>query len=166
MQLRGGGPGMTELEVTAVGDCVIKKMGAYAYGFDAFILSGRRINTVIGRGTNKLITDGEMVRVAAAGRYEGYASTSARSVVAGGATKEQAELIEHSIKAHTLAAEKYVYNGIERDVEAAAWDYLANHGLGDYQVTALHTAQELRNALKRARLPGRRTAGYRRMSPT
>lgn len=127
-------PGMTELEVTAYGDYVARKMGAYGYSWDGFILSGPRINTCIGRGVNKKIEAGELVRIGYASRYEGYSSTAARSVVAGGATKEQAEFIDHSIRAHELAAGKYVYGGLEREVELAAWNYLEKHGLGRYQV--------------------------------
>jgi Xaa-Pro aminopeptidase len=127
-------PGMTELEVTAYGDYVTKTMGAYGYSWDGFILSGPRINTCIGRGTNKKIQAGELVRIGYASKYEGYSSTAARSVVAGGATKEQAQFIDHSIRAHELAAAKYVYGGLERDVELAAWNYLEEHDLGKYQV--------------------------------
>ncbi len=127
-------PGMTELEVTAYGDYVAKSMGAYGYSWDGFILSGPRVNTCIGRGINKKIESGELVRIGYATRYEGYSSTAARSVVAGGATKEQAQFIDHSIRAHELAAEKYVFGGLERDVELAAWNYLSEHDLGRYQV--------------------------------
>ena len=127
-------PGMRELEITAYGDYVMKNMGAYGYGFDSFILSGERINTCIGRGTNKVVRAGEMVRIAASARYEGYASTAARTVVAGGASREQAEFIEHVIKAHELAADKFICGGLEREVETAAWDYLKKHSLGQYQV--------------------------------
>lgn len=124
-------PGMTELEVTAVGDYVMKSMGAACYGFDSFLLSGPRIDCIIGRGSNKVIQPGEMVSIGASCRYEGYASTARRMVIAGGEpTKGQREFLEHGIKAHLLSVEKFFYGGAERDVDLAARNYFRSVGFG------------------------------------
>lgn len=87
-------PGIRELEVTAVGDYVMKKMGAYAYGFDSFVTAGERSNTIMGRGTNRIIKKGELVSIGASARYEGYASTARRMAVAGGFSKKHIEYYE------------------------------------------------------------------------
>jgi len=128
-------PGMTELELAAIGDYVMKKMGASAYGFDSMTLSGNRINTIIGRGTNKIIKSGELVSIRASCRYEGYASVTGRMVIAGGeGTKEQIKFLEHGLKAHELSVEKFFYGGQEKDVDLAARNYFKQHNMAKYQI--------------------------------
>ena len=51
-------PGTRELEVAAAGDAVCKKLGAYGYGFDTMVCSGPRIDTIIGRSTNRVVQRG------------------------------------------------------------------------------------------------------------
>jgi len=51
-------PGTRELEVAAAGDAVCKKLGAYGYGFDTMVCSGPRIDTIIGRSTNRVVSAG------------------------------------------------------------------------------------------------------------
>ena len=128
-------PGKTELELAAIGDYVMKKMGASSYGFDTFVLSGERINTIIGRSTNKVIKPGEFLSIGVSCRYEGYASIARRMVIAGRkGTKEQIEFLEHGLKAYELSVEKFVYGALEKDVDLAARNYFKQHNLAKYQI--------------------------------
>jgi len=128
-------PGKTELELAAIGDYVMKKMGASSYGFDTFVLSGERINTIIGRSTNKVIKPGEFISIGVSCRYEGYASVARRMVIAGGkGTKEQIQFLEHGLRAYKLAVEKFIYRGLEKDVDLAARNYFKQHNLAKYQL--------------------------------
>ena len=126
--------GMTELEVTAVGDYVMKKMGAYAYGFDSFLTSGERSNSIMGRGTNKVIRNGEPVAVGVSARYEGYASTARRMMVCGGFTKKYIEYYEKLAQAQEIAAENFKYGLPKNGIEKAVWDHWKKLGLFKYKV--------------------------------
>ena len=125
-------PGMRELEVAAYGDFAMKSLGAYGYGFETIVCSGPRINTIIGRSANRVIEDGDMVMLGASPRFEGYTSALGRTVVAGSASPEQAEFLDHGIHAQALAAAKLAVGRPARDVDLAARDYLASVGLARY----------------------------------
>lgn len=141
--------GMTELELTAVGDYVMKRMGASVYGFDTFLLSGPRINTIIGRGTHKVIKRGELVSIGVASRFNGYASTARRMAVCGGEpTKAQKELMDRTVKAHELAVEQFVEGNRRCDLNRTVTKYFDQFDLSKYQVytcahgTGIHECQE------------------------
>ena len=125
-------PGLRELEVAAEGDAVCKKLGAYGYGFDAMVCSGPRIDTIIGRSTNRVIQRGDLVMLGVSPRFEGYTSALGRTVVAGGATAEQAAFLDHGIHAHELAIAQLVAGKPAREVDLAARRYLTSVGLGQY----------------------------------
>ena len=125
-------PGVRELELAAHADYVMKKMGAYNYGFDAIICSGPRINTIIGRSSNKLIGEGEMVMLGVSPRYEGYTSALGRTVVAGKSTAEQRDFLNHGIEAYERAASQFKLGNPARTVDGAAREYLTAVGLGAY----------------------------------
>jgi Xaa-Pro aminopeptidase len=125
-------PGARELEVAAAGDAVCKKLGAYAYGFDTMVCSGPRIDTIIGRSTNRVIQRGDLVMLGVSPRFEGYTSAMGRTVVAGGATAKQAAFLDHGIHAHELAIGQLMAGKPAREVDLAARGYLNSVGLGQY----------------------------------
>ncbi len=130
--LRACRPGMRELEVAAAGDGVLKQRGAYGVGFDTIVCSGLRINTIIGRATNRKIERGDMVMLGVSPRYEGYTSALGRTVVAGSANREQAEFLDHGIRAHVLAAGQFKVGSPAREVDLAARNYFRKVGLERY----------------------------------
>ena len=125
-------PSIRELEVAAAGDAVCKKLGAYGYGFDAMVCSGPRINTIIGRATNRVVQRGDLVMLGVSPRFDGYTSALGRTVVAGGASAEQAAFLNHGIHAHELAVNQLVAGKPAREVDLAARRYLNSVGLGQY----------------------------------
>lgn len=125
-------PGMTELQLAAIGDATVKSEGAYSYGWDTMVLSGPRINSIIGRSSNKRIEQGELVLVGACPRYAGYASTVGRTVVAGQPTAEQAQFLAAGARALELAAQHLVAGGPARDVDRVPRAYLDEQGLGAF----------------------------------
>ena len=125
-------PGIRELEVAAAGDAVCKKLGAYGYGFDTMVCSGPRINTIIGRSSNRVVQRGDLVMLGVSPRFEGYTSALGRTVVAGGATAKQAAFLDHGIHAHELAITQLVAGKPAREVDLAARRYLNSVELGQY----------------------------------
>ncbi len=127
-------PGKTELQVAAVGDYTIKMLGAYNSGFDTIVCSGPRINSVIGRATARVISEGEMVMLGVAPRYNGYTSASGRTVVAGPAGLAQLELLDHAAYALQLAAAELREGNEARNVDLVPRQYLREHGLGEFHM--------------------------------
>jgi len=125
-------PGLRELELAAEADQVMKQMGAYGYGFDTMVCSGPRINTIIGRSSNRVIKDGEIVMLGVSPRYEGYTSALGRTIVAGTASAEQREFLDRGIEGYDLAAKAFKAGQPARTVDAAARNYLTSVGLGRY----------------------------------
>ncbi|MBM3705692.1 MAG: aminopeptidase P family protein [Actinobacteria bacterium] len=127
-------PGMRELEVAAYGDYVCKSMGAYNYGYDTLVTSGERINTIIGRSGNKVIKEGEVCIFGACARYEGYCGAPSRTIVVGGANRKQAEFLDHGLRVHEAALEKYAFGKPARDLDIAAREMHATAGFAGYQM--------------------------------
>jgi Xaa-Pro aminopeptidase len=127
--LRAVRPGVRELEVAACADYVMKAKGADRFGFTTIVQSGKRVTSNIGRATEKIIEAGDMVVLGCSGRYEGLCSASGRTVVAGGANPDQAELMRHAVKAFELGTAKLVCGRPAREADAASREYLKSVGL-------------------------------------
>jgi Xaa-Pro aminopeptidase len=125
-------PGLRELELASHADFVMKKLGAYGFGFDTMVCSGPRINTIIGRSTNRVLQEGELVLLGVSPRFEGYTSALGRTVVTGRASDDQIRFLDHGIAAYELAAKELVLGGPARSIDLAAREYLKNAGLGPY----------------------------------
>jgi Xaa-Pro aminopeptidase len=125
-------PGVTELEVAAEGDAALKRAGAYSTGFETIVCAGERIATIIGRASRRPITEGELVMLGVAPRWEGYTSALGRMVVAGTPTASQAAFLEHGANALECAAETLAHGVEAREIHNAAHRSLGQNGLGQY----------------------------------
>lgn len=125
-------PGMRELELTALADYTAKMCGADTFSMDAIVMSGFRNNTVVGRGTNKIIQEGELVSLGFSARIDGYAATVARTVVAGKASAAQLEFLDHMARTLDIAQQNLVAGKSSGAMEKAAADYLRQVELHDY----------------------------------
>ena len=107
-------PGMRELDVAAVGDYIMKRLGARRTGFPTIVSSGTRGRSVLGPATNRKIKKGEFVSMGISPAFNGYHGIMRRTVKAGGewtederAFMDALEGLYHAvIKASNEAAEK------------------------------------------------------------
>lgn len=76
-------PGVRELELAAVGDYIMKRLGAGRTGFPTIVSSGTRGRTVLGPATNKVIRKGEVVSMGVSPCLNGYHGIMRRTVKAG-----------------------------------------------------------------------------------
>lgn len=76
-------PGVTELQVAAVGDYIMKSLGAGRTGFCTIVTSGDRNYTVIGPATNKVIQRGEFISLGVSPTFNGYHGVVRRTVRSG-----------------------------------------------------------------------------------
>lgn len=81
-------PGNTETMAAGAAEGAARKAGAEDINFTVFG-SGNRAATIIGRATQKIIEEGDMVMAALAVQYEGYVSTVEYPFVAGKANDGQ-----------------------------------------------------------------------------
>ena len=76
-------PGVHELDVAAVGEYIMKRLGAGRTGFPTIVSSGPRGRTVLGPATNRIIRRGEFVSLGISPTFNGYHGIMRRTVKAG-----------------------------------------------------------------------------------
>jgi Xaa-Pro aminopeptidase len=88
-------PGITELDVAAAGDYIMKRLGAGRTGFPTIVSSGTRGRTVLGPATSRKIKKGEWVSMGISPTFNGYHGIMRRTVKAGSAaTKAEKAFME------------------------------------------------------------------------
>jgi len=76
-------PGIRELDVAAVGDYIMKRLGARRTGFPTIVSSGSRGKSVLGPATNKQIKKDEFVSLGISPTFNGYHGIMRRTVKVG-----------------------------------------------------------------------------------
>jgi Xaa-Pro aminopeptidase len=76
-------PGVRELDLAAVADYIMKRLGARRTGFPTIVSAGTRGRTVLGPATNKVIKKGEIVSMGISPTFNGYHGIMRRTVKAG-----------------------------------------------------------------------------------
>jgi Xaa-Pro aminopeptidase len=76
-------PGVRELDLAAVGEYLMKRLGARRTGFPTIVTSGTRGGTVLGPATNRVIKKGEWVSMGLSPTFNGYHGIMRRTVKAG-----------------------------------------------------------------------------------
>lgn len=131
-------PGMTELEVAAHLEFIMKTNGAEGLSFDTIVASGVRSSMPHATPTDKKIELGDFVTMDFGCLYKGYCSDMTRTIVVGKASDKQKEIYHTVLKAQ-LAALDFIKAGIKgQDIDAVArniiysagYDQCFGHGLG------------------------------------
>jgi Xaa-Pro aminopeptidase len=126
--------GLTEIQAAAIGEKAARDAGAEQIVFSIFA-SGKRTDTVIGRASEKIICQGDMVMACLAVQYDGYIASDEWPFVAGGQpTGDQLELIRHLIKAEELGIRMVKDGVVAGQVVRAIRDYFQVNGLTPYDL--------------------------------
>ncbi|ODS85745.1 MAG: hypothetical protein ABS46_01785 [Cytophagaceae bacterium SCN 52-12] len=126
-------PGNTELQAAGAAEGAARSEGAEDINFTVFG-SGRRCDTVIGRATNKVIEDGDMIMAAMAVQYEGYVATIEYPFVAGNATRPQKDFLNVLFEAAEVQY-GYLRNGcVAGEMVSAVRNVFKKHGMAQYDV--------------------------------
>lgn len=131
--MRYAKPGVTELEMAGVATGEAMKLGAEFVPF-CLVSSGDRVNTIIGRATNKVVEDGDMVMAALAVQYEGYISTFNFPFVVGKMSSQQRQLIDWLIGAYEKAIVMLKAGTRQGDLVAAVKKHFADSGISKYDL--------------------------------
>ncbi|MBP3393186.1 MAG: aminopeptidase P family protein [Lentisphaeria bacterium] len=126
-------PGNTELKATGAAEGAARMAGAEAINFTV-CGTGKRADTVIGRPTEKIIEDGDMVMCAVAVQYAGYVSTVEYPFVAGTPSDGQKRFLRALFEAAN-EQQKFLHDGVRSgDMVRAVKAVFARHGLSEYDV--------------------------------
>ncbi|MGN1140567.1 MAG: M24 family metallopeptidase [Oliverpabstia sp.] len=124
-------PGMTELEVAAELEYLMKKEGAENTSFDTIIASGLNSSMPHAIPGEKKLEEGDFVTMDFGCKYKGYCSDMTRTVVLGKASEKQKEIYNTVLKAQlaALAALKAGVTG--KSVDKVARDIITQAGYGE-----------------------------------
>lgn len=126
--------GLTEIQAAAIGEKAARDAGAEHIVFSIFA-SGERTNSVIGRPNEKIIFDEEMIMSSLAIQYHGYIASNAWPFVAGKKySMKQRKLIEHLIKAESIAVKNIKNGAVAGEVIGKIKEYFKANGLEKYDL--------------------------------
>ena len=133
-------PGVTERQVAAEAEYVMRKMGAEGTGIDTIVASGPNANHILARTTNRVIEENDVVIITLAPRYEGYHGACGRTVVVGNPGEEVLKAVEASIRAQKTCAENLLPGNVGSSVEAMGRAVMAEVGYGEnFLYSGLHS---------------------------
>ena len=125
--------GMSELEAAGIIEGAARKYGAEHIIFNVFA-SGERTHTIIGRPTQKIIENGDMIMCALAVQYEGYVATCEIPFAVGTISKETKHVIGILIGALYVGL-PYLKSGIPmQSFVKAVKKYFSEHHVSEYDV--------------------------------
>jgi Xaa-Pro aminopeptidase len=131
-------PGMTEIEVAARIEYLLKLKGAQGISFNAIVASGVNSSMPHAVPSYKKIEKGDFLTMDFGCIYEGYCSDMTRTIVIGKASQKQKEVYDTVLKAQ-LAALDFIKAGVKgKEVDKIARDIIYQagyegcfgHGLG------------------------------------
>lgn len=131
-------PGMTELEVAARIEYLLKVHGGQGISFNAIVASGVNSSMPHAVPSNKKIEKGDFLTMDFGCVYEGYCSDMTRTIVIGKASDRQKEIYNLVLKAQLAVLDfiKAGYKGREVDkvardiIYGAGYEGCFGHGLG------------------------------------
>lgn len=128
-------PGVTEIEVAAVGEFAARSRGATGFGFDAIVGSGLRSNAVVPTASSKKLQDGELVMIGIAPKVNGYAGVVGDALpVSGEYSPKQQVCIKHLRDVFQMTKAQLVPGKVGKEIDAPARAYFQKHGFSKYLV--------------------------------
>jgi Xaa-Pro aminopeptidase len=126
-------PGNTERHAAGAGEGAARMAGAEDINF-MVLGSGPRTGTIIGRATDRVIEDGDMIMAAMAVQYEGYVATVEFPFVAGKPSDEQKQFLSGLFEAANVQIEHLKVGEISGEMVRAVKTVFKKRGLDAYDV--------------------------------
>lgn len=144
-------PGVSEHDVAAALENVMRQKGSQRPSFATIVASGKRGSLPHGTATEKLINVGEFVTMDYGAVYKGYHSDMTRTVCVGTADAKQRHVYDTVLKAQELglslvqagASGKGVDEQVRRQIDAAGYGRYFGHGLGHSVGLEIHEEPRL-----------------------
>lgn len=133
-------PGITERELAAEAEYVMRKAGAECYGVDPIIASGPNVKHILARTTTRVIEENDAVVITLAPRYEGYHGAIARTVLLGNPKPEVKAAVKAMIHAQETCSKNLIPGNIGSKVEAMGRKIMAEAGYEkNFMYSGLHS---------------------------
>ena len=134
-------PGMTEREIAAEAEDVMRKMGSEGMGIDTMVASGKdHTMPILARITDREVKDGDLVVVTLAPRYQGYHGAVARPFFIGKQSDTIMNVFELVKQAQEQTAAKLRPGVTAKEVDETSREVLNNAGIGNHFVyTGVHS---------------------------
>jgi len=123
--------GRTERDLALAIDCRIRQAGFDRSAFDTIVASGPNAALPHARPGGRTITEGDLVVLDFGGVYDSYCVDLTRTVSVGTASRRAREIYDAVREAHDRAIAAVGPGRSRFDIDAAARDTLAGHGLGE-----------------------------------
>lgn len=115
-------PGIRELDVAAVGEYIMKRLGARRTGFPTIVSSGTRGRTVLGPATNKSIKKGEFVSMGISPAFNGYHGIMRRTIKVGAELTREEKAFMDSLEGLDHVALKAVQQAAAKNLPSSSID--------------------------------------------
>lgn len=131
-------PGVTELEIAAKLEYIMKLNGAEGISFDPIVASGLNSSMPHAVPSRKKIEKGDLLTLDFGCKYNGYCSDMTRTIVVGKASEKQKEIYQTVLEAQMAVLNQVKAGMIGRDIDKIARDIIYKagyegcfgHGLG------------------------------------
>lgn len=131
-------PGVSELDITAELEYIMKKKGAVELAFATICASGENSSKPHAVPGNRKVQNGDFITLDFGARYEGYCSDMTRTVAVGSVSDEMKKVYDTVLAAQkaALSAAKAGIKGMELDsvartiINEAGYEGCFGHGLG------------------------------------
>lgn len=124
-------PGLTEQEVALELETFMRKQGASGASFDTIVASGWRSSLPHGVASEKVLEEGDFVKMDYGAVYQGYCSDLTRTVILGTPSDKQLRVYNTVLEAQRRALEAAKAGMMGSELDRVARDYIANQGFGD-----------------------------------
>jgi len=125
-------PGMTELELSAHIDFLMKTFKASSPAFETLVSSGKLSAYPHGKPADKKLNKGDLIVMDFGARYKGYNSDVTRMVSLGAPSKKQRMIYDAVLSAQGSAIAKVRHGIAAKDVDKAARNVLKKEKLDKY----------------------------------
>lgn len=131
-------PGVTEIEIAAKLEYIMKTNGAEGISFDPIVASGINSSMPHAVPSRKKIEKGDFLTLDFGCLYNGYCSDMTRTIVVGKASEKQKEIYQTVLEAQMAVLNQVKAGMVGRDIDKIARDIIYNagyegcfgHGLG------------------------------------
>lgn len=124
-------PGMTELDVAAELEYIMKMNGGDGLAFDTIVASGKNSAKPHAVPGKKYIQEGDFVTMDFGCKYNGYCSDMTRTIVVGKASEEQKKVYDVVLKAQLAALDALKPGMKGKEVDKVARDIITEAGYGE-----------------------------------
>lgn len=124
-------PGMTERNLAARLEMIVREEGAECTSFPTIIAAGSHSSCPHAQPTDRKIKQNEMLKIDFGVTYKGYRSDMTRTIYIGKADEKFKNIYNIVLEAQKLAIDKITANTACSEVDAAARDYIKEKGYGD-----------------------------------